>query len=184
MDKSAIRRLMLERLKNQPDAERYRKSGIITGRLACSAQFKKSRAIMFYVSLLEEVNTLALLKAVLEEGRTVTVPFVDSKNKTLLPVQIKNPDTDLMPGSYGILEPKQNLVNRFDVHQLDLVLVPGLAFDRTGRRLGRGKGYYDRFLKSLSEHTRTIGLAFDFQMLETIPADERDMTVHEVMTNE
>ena len=184
LEKSAVRRVVLEQLRNQPEEERRQKSNIIMNRLVQMAEFKKSRVIMFYVSLLEEVDTLSLLKTVLQEGRSVIVPFVDTKNKTLLSVPIKNPETDLTPGSYGILEPKKNLVNHFDVNQLDLVLVPGIAFDRKGRRLGRGKGYYDRFLKSLSRRTQTIGLAFNFQMLETIPTDERDIAVNQVITNE
>ena len=182
-EKSRIRETVLTQLRNQPPSERARKSGEILNQLSQLGAFKKSKVIMFYVSLGEEVDTSILLKTVLREGCTVTVPFVDKKNSFLLSVQISNPETDLIPGSYGILEPKQHLVKPFDLSRLDMVLVPGIAFDRKGHRLGRGKGYYDRFLKSLPDHIQTIGLAYDFQFMETIPVNDLDIAVQKVITN-
>jgi len=182
-EKLKIRQIVLDRLKNQPFLERRRKSDLILSQLSRFIKFKKNRVVMFYVSMLEEVDTLPLLKTALQEGCTVTIPFVDQANKSLLSVRIENPETDLVRGSYGILEPKKHLVNHFDVNQLEAVLVPGIAFDRKGHRLGRGKGYYDRFLKSLPKNIKTIGLAYDFQLMDLIPVNDLDIAVQQVITN-
>ena len=156
---------------------------MILDQISRLSEFKNSRVIMFYVSMLEEVDTLPLLKKVLREGRVVTVPFVDQKTRWLLCVQITDPENDLVTGSYGILEPKKHLVDHFDLTELEMVLVPGLAFDRTGHRLGRGKGYYDRFLKSLPKQIQTVGLAYDFQLMDSIPVNDLDIAVRRVITN-
>lgn len=182
-EKSKIRKAILKQLKDQSVSERRSKSNIILDQLSRLSEFKKSRVIMFYVSMLEEVDTLPLLNQALREGRVVTVPFVDQKTRSLLCVQITDPEHDLMPGSYGILEPKKHLVNHFNLTELELVLVPGIAFDRTGHRLGRGKGYYDRFLKSLPKEIQTIGLAYDFQLMDSIPVNDLDVAVGQVITN-
>ncbi len=183
LQKAELRSQVLERLKNQSAEDRRKKSSFILEELSTFVELRKGQVWMFYVSLLEEVDTLPLLKAALEAGCTVTVPFVDKNSNSLLSVPIGNPETDLERGNYGILEPKKELVVRFDIHQLEVVLVPGIAFDREGRRLGRGKGYYDRFLKSLPAKVKTIGLAYDFQFFERIPANHLDMPVQKVITN-
>ncbi len=183
VEKSKIRETVLNQLKIQPLSERSRKNEKILNQISQLNSFQKSKVIMFYVAMNEEVDTVPLLKKVLQENRTVTVPFVDKKNSSLLSVQILDPQKDLAPGSYGILEPKEHLIKPFDLKRLDLVLVPGIAFDRKGRRLGRGKGYYDRFLKSLPPHVETIGLAYDFQLMETIPVNDLDIAVSRVISN-
>ena len=181
--KADIRQQMRELLHGQSASERQKKSDLILRKVSQVITLKKGVSIMFYVSLLEEVDTLPLLKTALESGCVVNVPYVDRKNNSLISVSIQNPETDLEQGSYGILEPKKNLVSHFDVNQLETVLVPGIAFDRNGRRLGRGKGYYDRFLRSLPKKVKTIGLAFDFQILDSIPVNESDIAVQQLITN-
>ena len=182
IEKSRIRELILNQLRNQTVSQRRQKSDIILSKVSQLIEFKKAQAVMFYVSMLEEVDTLPLLKIVLKTGCAICVPYVDRENNSLLSVQIENPDADLISGSYGILEPK-NLTNRFDVNQLNAVLVPGIAFDRKGNRLGRGKGYYDRFLKALPSYIQTFGLAYDFQLIDSIPVNDLDISVQHVVTN-
>lgn len=183
--KSKLRRRLLQKLKAQPTELRRRKSGIILNKLASLAEFKKSRTIMFFVSTPEEVDTMPLLREVLRDpSRSVTVPRIERKTQSLRPVQIYDPDRDLVSGTYGILEPRPDLAGPFDAGRLDVVLVPGIAFDRKGHRLGRGKCYYDRFLKTLPHHVKRYGLAFDFQLFEAIPSSDLDVSVDYVITNE
>ena len=85
-------------------------------------------------------------------------------------------------GPYGILEPKEEYVREIDKEKIELVIVPGLAFDQAGRRLGRGKGYYDRFLFSLPSKTPKIGLAFSFQIVEQVPCDPHDFPLTSVIS--
>ena len=100
--------------------------------------------------------------------------------------QLKNYDQKLSAGSFGILEPKPELrrlpIHQFSPEDLDAVLVPGLAFDRTGGRLGRGKGYYDRFFQKLPKKTLLIGLAFDEQVVERVPLEPHDRKIDLLVT--
>ncbi|OGX03155.1 MAG: 5-formyltetrahydrofolate cyclo-ligase [Omnitrophica bacterium RIFCSPLOWO2_12_FULL_50_11] len=181
--KAKLRKLVLEQLRQQSQLARKKKSEIIMSRLREAPSFSSSRAFMFYVATEIEVDTLPLVKEVLQRGCCVAVPVVQRMTGSIDAVQIRNPDKDLIPGTYGIREPRLDRRHRFDVSRLGLVLVPGLAFDRAGHRLGRGEGYYDRFLKSLLPHVKRIGLAFDFQLFDSIPFAKDDETVNRVITN-
>ena len=182
-EKVKLRETILKKLKEQSAESRCAKSKTILEKLKHESQFEKSRNLMFYIAMSEEVDTLPLLLEVLREGRCVTVPRVDQKTKSLVSIQIQNPEEDLISGTYGIMEPRTKLAHPFDVERLDLVLVPGIAFDKTGRRLGRGKGYYDRFLSALPPHVKRYGLAFDFQLFESIPAEEHDILMDRIITD-
>ena len=175
---------MLAQLKGQPTGQREEKSKIILERLRGFREIQEAEAIMFYVPLDEEVDTMPLLRETLAKGKSVVIPWVDRKSGSLLPVEIRDPSHDLTRGTYGVLEPKTKLVHPFNTARLSAVLVPGLAFDRRGRRLGRGRGYYDRFLKTLPGSVRGFGLAFDFQVLDLIPASDSDICVDQIVTNE
>ena len=182
--KAKFRQVILEKLKGQPQEARRLKSDLISKRLQETPDFKHSKAVMFYVSLSSEVDTLPLLEKELHsKKRCVVVPWVDRRNETLISVEIHDWKKDLVRGAYGILEPRGDLVRSFDLNRLDLVLVPGLAFDREGHRLGRGKGYYDRFLKRLPRHVKRFGLAFDFQLFDAAPVGNLDVPVDRVISN-
>lgn len=182
-EKEQLRRRMREQLKKQPPELRRSKSGLVLGRLMKDLDFQKSNAIMFYVSTDEEVDTVPLLKGMLKAGRAVAVPFLNRTNGRLIPVLIRS-WKELEPGSYDVLEPRPDLAVPFDVQKIDLILVPGLAFDRSGNRIGRGKGYYDRFLNTLPSRAKRYGLAFDFQLVRAVPSTTGDERVDRVITNE
>jgi len=132
---------------------------------------------MFYISFDGEVVTQDMLKTSQRLGKMILVP-VCRKNGVMKPCILE----DKMPlarNCYGILEPVRKKFMK--IKDLDLVIVPGVAFDKKGRRIGRGKGYYDRFLKKLSPNTTSIGLAFDFQILPSIPATRSDVGVDKVI---
>ncbi len=183
-DKAKLRQTVLAELKRQPPKSKLRKNKLVLEKLKRTPEFRKSMALMFYVAMSGEVDTKPLLLEVLREGREVAVPYVDRETNSLISVQIHNPEQDLHPGTYGILEPRSDLVCPFDINRLDLVLVPGIAFDRQGHRLGRGKGYYDRFLKTLPSHVRCFGLAFDFQVFKSVPTEDFDISVDRVIAND
>ena len=182
-DKAKLRQAVLVKLKQQKTESKRRKSDLILKKLKGKSEFRKGAVLMFYVATSGEVDTKPLLLEALREGREVIVPYIDRKTNSLVPAQIHDPETDLCLGTYGILEPKPDLVCPFDLNRLDLVLVPGVAFDKQGHRLGRGKGYYDRFLKMLPPHVKCFGLAFDFQIFKSVPTDEFDISVDRVITN-
>ena len=131
-----------------------------------------ARVILAYYSLPDEVCTHALLDDLVAEGKTVLLPKV--LDDTTMELRRYTGPRDLQEGAYGIQEPVGSPFT--DYAQIDLALIPGVAFDADGHRLGRGRGYYDRFLKNI-HFPLLIGLCFDFQKLEAIPCDANDIPV-------
>ena len=175
--KQQIRNKILLKLKIQKEEERNRKSRIIEKKLFRSSCFKKAKIVMFYISFRGEVNTRDMIKKAKKSGKIVTVPVCE-KNRIIKACLLGGRER-LVKGPYGILEPvTKQCVN---LGYLDLVIVPGLAFNKQGKRLGRGKGYYDRFLKKLPKRTATIGLAYDFQILPRIPTTSTDVNVGKII---
>lgn len=175
LTKWQIRSKILEKLGKQKEEVRNKKSKIIKQKLFKSSVFKKAKIVMFYLSCGGEVDTYQMIREALKQGKIIAVPVTNRKTNTMIPCRMRA-RTRLKKGIYAILEPVKK--TRIPLEEIDLVLVPGLAFDRNGNRLGRGKGYYDRFLKSLPKDTPCIGLAFDFQILPSLPVKPHDFSVN------
>ena len=156
---------------------RIRKSVSISRKLFRTRAFMRARIIMFYKAFSGEVDTEGMIKAAQKLGKIVVVP-VCGENRKLIPCILKD-GARLLRGPYGIWEPA--IKRSVSLRSIDLVIVPGVAFTKDGKRLGRGKGYYDRFLSRLSEHAATIGLGFDFQVLADLPANAMDVNVQRVI---
>ena len=182
--KSAIRARILTLLRNQKEEERLKKSGKVLRNLFSLEEFKRSKTILFYVSFDGEVDTFEMMKQAQKLKKTIALPIVIKARKKIVPRIVLNISEGLRRGAYGILEPKKEFSEPLDVSQLDLVLVPGVAFDKNNHRLGRGLGYYDRFLRQLPSHIPTIGLAFDFQIIDRLPHPEsHDVRLSRVVAN-
>ena len=132
--------------------------------------------VMAYYSLSDEVNTHRLLDELVEEGKTVLLPEVVD-DETMV-VRRYRSRADLREGAFHIMEPVGELFT--DYRQIDVVLVPGVAFDADGHRLGRGRGYYDRFLKTVGTVSK-IGVCFDFQKVQEVPVGPDDVMVDRVV---
>jgi len=180
--KHKIRKEIKEKLKTHSELEKTAKSAIIKRKLFEEEKFKKSKVVMFYVSLKDEVDTLAMVDEALSMGKRVCVPVILLEEKRLMAGEIKSRARDLERQHFGIYQPKEGRVEEVPLEDIDLVVVPGIAFDKKNVRLGRGHGYYDRFLSGLPDATRTIGLAFDFQVLEDLPKDPHDVPVWKTIT--
>ncbi|MBI2885212.1 MAG: 5-formyltetrahydrofolate cyclo-ligase [Candidatus Omnitrophica bacterium] len=170
---------MLRRLQQQKENERLRKSAHVRRRLARVGAFRRAKTVCCYVALPYEVETRRLMTQMLETGKRVVVPLV--RGTRLVLSELRDLDTDLAPGAYGVWEPVRSAVRPVPVKDVDLVLVPGLGFDRRGHRLGHGLGYYDRLLARLPKTTATIGLCFDFQQLDRLPTAPHDHAVQRVL---
>ena len=149
---------------------------------SCEA-FKKASQVGFYASLPEEVDTAAMIDRSLESGKRVAVPKCDIKKNGIKFYEIKA-RSELKKGVLGIPEPKGDPGRLVDPSALDCVIVPGLAFDRNLNRLGRGGGFYDRFLKEVPKAAKRIGLAFSFQVVAEVPTGTRDVKVDLVITED
>ena len=180
--KSDIRKKVVNYLKNQKEEARFRKSLVILDKLIRLPEFKKAQTILFYASIDGEVDTFEIMKRAQTMGKAVALPMILKNEKVLYPKLIKDLENDLEMGPYHIPQPVEK-TQSLPLTELDLVLVPGLAFDKTNQRLGRGAGYYDRFLKLLPVKTPKIGLAFDFQIFDSLPFEENDFPVTSVITN-
>ena len=182
--KQELRKKVINLLKSQKEDERLTKSKKIKNKLFETEEFTNASNIMFYYSFTGEVETLFMIEEAIQLGKKILLPIVDADNYKMVPGVVNNLDEDLEVGPYGIHEPKKDDVQMFDPEQLDIVIVPGLAFDAKNFRLGRGGGYYDRFLPGLSPQCLTFGLAFDFQMVQQIPSLEaHDVPLTKVLSN-
>ena len=179
MTKKQLRIILLERLRKQTEQERESKSKLIEQKLLEEEEFIRAERIMFYLAFDGEAKTESMINQARELGKKIYVPLCDTKEKTLKPCVLMK-DSALKQGPYRTWEP-QNKID-LPLEKLDLVIVPALAFDKRGNRLGRGKGYYDRLLKNMSNHTRSFGLAFDFQILPSLPVEQNDMPVDKVLS--
>lgn len=177
LTKSQIRNKILLKLRTQKEEERDRKSKIIKRKLFKTLVFKKAKKVMFYVSFDGEVKTEDMIKEATKQGKRVAIPAC-LRNRIIKACVLKN-NSRLKKGPYGTLEPVTK--KWANLKDLDLVIVPGLAFGKDGTRLGRGKGCYDRFLKNLPQKTVSIGLAFEFQILSSVPAHPSDVSVNRVI---
>lgn len=179
LSKKKLRSSLLLRLRKQPHQQQERKSRLIEKKLLRQEEFISSERIMFYLSLGGEVKTQSMIEKSRELGKEIYVPQCDLKKKTLSPYFLEK-NSLLEAGPYNTLQPKKK--RRFPAEKLDLVIVPAVAFDRRGNRLGRGKGYYDRFLKDLPAGVKSIGLAFDFQILPRLPVQQSDVPVEKILS--
>ncbi len=179
--KHRLRSELRARRDRQPD--RRRLSRVICRRLMDLPEFARARCVMSYVDFSSEVHTRPLLHTLWEQGRTVVVPYCLRDDLGLFRLQSFD---ELAPSRLGIPEPRGELRaradRRADAAQIDLVVVPGLGFDRQGARLGFGRGYYDRLLSRLRGETRRMGLAFECQLVDHLPLLPHDVPVHMVIT--
>jgi 5-formyltetrahydrofolate cyclo-ligase len=178
LTKQDIRSKIFLKLKTQKEEEREQKSAIITQKLLKIRIFKKAKVLMCYIALKGEVDTQGVIKQARKSGKIVTVPVCKKDGAAILPC-ILDDKAKLRKGPYGVVEPA--VKTQVPLKDIDLVIVPGVAFDRKGNRLGRGKGFYDRFLKKINGRTETIGLAFRYQILPALPASSRDVKVKRVI---
>jgi 5-formyltetrahydrofolate cyclo-ligase len=179
-DKSSLRTHYLKLLKEQNREEWARKSRLIAEQFWQLPAIQKARNILFYVSMPEEVDTRAMIQEAFVFGKRVSLPIVEQNQRKLIPTLILSME-DVHNGAYGIPEPAFDPDKTVALNGLDAVVVPGLAFDRLHHRLGRGAGYYDRFLSTLPAGVFTVGLAFDFQLTTSLPVQAHDVRLQQVI---
>lgn len=180
--KPALRRLFLARRREMSEGEVKDKSQAISERVEEILREEGARTIMAYVSVRNEVDTWELMRSLLAEGKRVAVPLCAPETLDLVPCQVEDLEEDLSAGIFGIPGPKEEKRKPVALGDLDVVLVPGVAFDLFGYRLGHGSGYYDRFLARLPKSVRKVGLAYHWQMVEQLPREPHDIPVDLVVT--
>ncbi|WP_460295457.1 5-formyltetrahydrofolate cyclo-ligase [Clostridium sardiniense] len=150
----------------------------IIEKLMMNETYKSARGIFIYIGFGSEINTKIIIREALNSGKEVYVPKVIKKDMILIKIDSLE---NLVTSSYGILEPigdKSDL----DVNKLELIVMPGVAFDKSGNRLGYGGGYYDKFLEQNKIECKKIALSYDFQVLEKLEVEEHDIKVDLIIT--
>ena len=142
-------------------------------------EVKNASHLLYYVSYNGEVNTHDLIKKSLSMNKSIYVPISNPSTHTLTLSKLKQFD-DLIPGTYGILEPKKEAFMPVPIDLIEVIIVPGVAFDDKGHRIGQGGGYYDWLLSNVN--TISIALAFEFQIKKTIPTEAHDQSVNCIIT--
>jgi 5-formyltetrahydrofolate cyclo-ligase len=143
------------------------------------AQMPSAHTILFFAPLPDELDVWPLLEESLAAGKVVALPFFDPKKNSYSARQIKNKAADIVTGKYGVREPVSSCAE-IPFAGFDLVLVPGMAFDFDGNRLGRGRGFYDRMLENASGIK--CGVGYDFQLMEKVPTEPHDARVNFILT--
>lgn len=159
------------------ESERVEKSAAVSRLLTDWEIYKKAAAVMTYVSFGSEVKTDAVLEKILRDGKTAAVPLCEGG--TEMTARVIRSRSELSPGAYGVPEPPESspLILKKDI---DLIVVPGLGFDKSGYRIGYGKGYYDRYLKDY--RGETVGLCFGACLVAKICRSPRDRKVGFIIT--
>lgn len=162
------------------------KSIRITQRLIDLDSFKSSHTIMCYMDFKNEVMTRYVIRHCFELGKRVVLPLVDTIDgiRRIVPYEVMDVERDVRSGTLGILEPCKERARIYSLEEIDLVIVPGVAFDTMKNRIGYGAGLYDRFLESVKPDCLKIGIAFEFQIYDVVPVEEHDIPLDMIVTEE
>jgi 5-formyltetrahydrofolate cyclo-ligase len=179
-DKKLVRKQMIEVLKevSKPIYEDY--SYKIANQLFQDGDWKQANVIGLTVSKFPEVDTYQIIRKAWEQGKKVVVPKCYPKDKKMI-FYLLSEFSQLESVFYGLLEPKEDCTVAVDAREINLMIVPGLAYTKEGYRIGFGGGYYDRYLRNYTG--KTLTLAFDMQIIPQFAIEEHDMPISKIITN-
>ncbi len=182
VEKEQFRRYILRLRDRQSTRDIEQKSMEIMDQVLHLNEYVRSRGIACYVSKDSEVDTRRLIRNALDGHKRVLVPVVKKGDIDLFFSEIKDLGRELAPGSFNIPEPRPEYLRPESLDAVDVLFVPGIVWDKEGYRLGWGRGYFDRVLKTLPEHVRSIGLSFNLQLVNRVPRDQFDLPANTVVT--
>ena len=182
--KKLLRKEILNIRNNMNSDNKKEKDTIIKEKFLNSDYYKKAKNIFIYISYGSEIDTKEIINYALGDGKTLFVPRTEFETKLMDAVKITSLN-NMTEDRYGILEPSKE-EPYIQPDQLDLIVVPGVAFDKEGGRTGYGAGYYDRYFKKISKERagkiKKVALAYDFQVIDNVPIDEQDVRIDCVIT--
>ena len=181
--KSELRKNIIK-LRNAMTAEEVQyKSKKIMEKLTSLECYKNSKLIFVFMSFGSEVVTVDLIKSMLAEGKRVVIPYTDTVNTVLIPSEIKSMD-DLVLNPFGYYEPAFEKIQEVQPEEFDLIINPGVVFDRKLNRVGYGKGYYDRILVRKRKDAKAVAVAFELQVVDEVPTEAHDIKMDMIVTEE
>lgn len=180
--KPAIRRRLRAVLSGISEQERRDKSRAACQFLMQTDEFQSARVIMLYLSTPTELDTASLALAAWQDEKTVVAPKVSWDQRRMLPIEINSLQSGLALTPPGVREPISG--QPIPVNLIDLVIVPGMGFSPAGHRIGRGMGFYDRFLSQSDFIGLSCGLAFEEQIVESLPTLDHDVSLGMLVTDQ
>ena len=157
-------------------------SSRISQRLFNLQEFEDARTISIYLHIGSEVRTREILAWCIAQAKRVIIPVTNRMNRRLIFSELTAPEKELEIGNFGILEPKTEFLRPVPLEEAEVALVPGIAWDLRGYRIGYGGGYYDRSINSLHNHVLTVGLGYEFQIVREVPTTRYDRPVDKIVT--
>ncbi|WP_069366626.1 5-formyltetrahydrofolate cyclo-ligase [Salisediminibacterium beveridgei] len=176
--KKEIRNRVLQKLKQIPAEEKTFQESELSQKLFHSAVWKRAETVSLTLSLSHELNTAEIINQGLVEGKKLVIPRCQPANRTMT----FYPFTDrssLIRSSFGVLEPDPDVLTPVDPEEIDLIIVPGIAFTSSGQRIGHGGGYYDRFLAKHPD-IETVSLVLQEQLVKEIPTEVHDINIKQI----
>ena len=181
MEKKKVREEIVKKRNNLSSEIKKEYDELIFKQLIESNIYKKAKKIFTYVSFGSEIDTIKFINHALNDNKKIYIPKTDKSKKEMVAIRINSLD-NMSVDKWGILEPKAVDKNKIEKN-FDLILMPGLAFDRNGNRIGYGGGYYDKYLSQIKETSNKIVLAYDFQIVNNIENEPHDIKANYIITN-
>lgn len=180
MTKKELRQLLRDTVGKLSPTEQHQRSLRACARLMSTREYEKAEVIMVFLSLPNEIDTTPLVLRAWRDSKRVLAPKVSWEQRRMLPLEIHSLSDDVAQTTLGLREPVSGMP--FPVGLIDLAVVPGLGYDLSGNRVGRGQGFYDRFLAHRDWRGTSCGLAFQAQVVDSVPITEEDMQVDMLVT--
>ena len=180
--KSEIRSDIAALLNALPDSEIKEKTKEIENRLFEFANFLESKIALLYINNSCEVISLDIINRCFDIYKIVVLPAPNTSQYEMKLMKIDNIDKDLKPGAEGILKPDADCCKIVPIESIDIAIIPGIAFDEKGGRIGSGDGYYDRLIPKLPITTRKVALSFESQIIQQVPVESHDRHVDIIIT--
>jgi 5-formyltetrahydrofolate cyclo-ligase len=181
MDKKQLRLKLQKCLQDMPLEQKIEKSKRACSNLVSTQQFKDASVIMMYLAIPYETDCSDAILSAWQQGKIVVVPKISWEQKYMIPVRINSLDADFATEVSGLRNPISGVPVSF--REIDLIVTPGLAYDRKGNRLGRGGSYYDRFFVNDGLKAARCGFAFSEQIVDSVPVSEHDKPVDFLVTD-
>jgi len=179
--KRELRKELRDKLEALDNEDLHHRSALACRKLCEQAEYQRAEIIMLFLSMPYEIDTQVLAQQAWADIKRVLAPRVTWDQRRMLAIEINSLSTDVQEGYMGIREPVEGVP--VPLSEIDLVVVPGLGFDEEGNRLGRGRGFYDRFLAHPDFHGVSCAVALEEQMLESVPHGPSDVAVDMIVTD-
>ena len=180
--KKELRKKIINERDQLTERDIAEKSRLISEKLFSLQAYRNAETIMYFISFGTEVDTRPMVEETIRQGKVALAPKPRPEERKMIPSRILDWDNDFIPGAYNIPEPKEEALRPYNPDQIDLLIVPGVAFDLKGNRLGYGGGYYDRFFALLKPGTPLVALVFELQVVPEVPVEEWDRRVDVIVT--